>query len=252
MSAEYADELEKFSQWDAPACQCDCWVCRHAEAESGEHCHRCEEPKDENNKGATMTGYDYKTGHVYQLAANGSGEVHDDSCQHPEHGSQPFTIAVPADNATFDADTVRRMTDAEVQHHDPDDPRNKPMSPFATVLVDSCRSMNKKLLESPLSGTILDATVSALRDPQQFVVTELTADVERRKRQLLQGMADLLDDFCADIEARAIRQHAPEPPAHTTPVLSAEEIMDRQRAGINYPEGFKEWAFDEVADEEDE
>lgn len=65
-----------------------------------------------------MKGIDYRTGHVYQLAANGSGEVHDDSCQHPEHGSQPFTtIAVPEDNATFDADTVRRMTDAEVQHH---------------------------------------------------------------------------------------------------------------------------------------
>lgn len=47
MSAEYADELEKFSQWDAPACPCDCWVCRRAEAEGGEHCHRCEKPKEE-------------------------------------------------------------------------------------------------------------------------------------------------------------------------------------------------------------
>lgn len=91
-----------------------------------------------------MRGVDYRTGHVYQLAADGSGEVHSDDCPHWSHGMSPFGAAM--------FDLTRRMTDAEVRRH---------------------------------------------------------------------GAEQLLSDFAADTEARAIRQQMPEPP-----VVAADDGED--------------------------
>lgn len=41
-----------------------------------------------------MKGIDYKTGHIYDLAADGSGELHADDCSHWSHGMSPFGAGI--------------------------------------------------------------------------------------------------------------------------------------------------------------